>query len=295
MTTQAIDIPDHIAKRIAQRKAGQGAFSAIAEAFAGVQGPPVVSIKGSKFRLKEGGVETLVGSELDVIIIAANPANSKVFYREKYTSDSTAGPDCSSANGITPDAHIAEPVCSSCAKCPNNVLGSAVTNSGAKSKLCGDVRYIAVVPAGDPNKVYAMNLPVTSMKPMREYVQELGNYGLAVEEVITKLGFDDAEFPRLTFTRGAFIPQKALEQLDDMKATPEVKAAIRADVPAHALPSPAPAAAEETKAVAAIKEEAPKPKPVEAKAAPKPEPVKEEAATVTSDDDLESALDGLFD
>lgn len=294
MTTQQIDIPDHIAKRIAQRKAGQGAFSAIAEAFAGASGPPTISIKGSKFRLKESGVETLMGAEMDVIIIAANPANSKVFYREKYTSDSNAAPDCSSANGKTPDAHIAEPVCDSCAKCPNNVLGSAVTNSGAKSKLCSDVRYIAVVPAGDPSKVYALNIPVTSMKPMREYVQELNNYGLAAEEVVTKLGFDDAEYPRLTFKRGAFLPEKALAALEEMKGSEEVRAAIRTDVPAHALPSPAPAPAEETKAVAAVPEE--KPAPKAAAPAPKPaEPPKEEATTVTTDDDLESALDGLFD
>ena len=291
--TQDIQVPDHIAKRIAQRKSGQGAFSAIAEAFAGVQSAPMVSIKGSKFRLKEGGVETLMGSEMDVIIIAANPATSKVFFKDAYTSDSTAGPDCSSANGKTPDAHISSPVSESCATCPNNVLGSKITANGNKSKLCSDVRYIAVVPAGDPTKVYELKIPVTSMKPMREYVQELGNYGLAVEEVVTKLGFDDAEYPRLTFTRGAFLPEKSIAAIEQLQQSDDTRTAIRVDTPAHALPAPT----GEAKAVTAVAAEPKKaePKKAEPKKAEPKKAEPEAEATVADEEDLEAALDGLFD
>lgn len=319
MTTKDMQVPAHIAARIAARQQA-GKRSALVEALSGAPQPPRISIKASRFRLVENDVETVVGPELDVVIVGANPKVSKVFFANEYDPDAdNLRPDCASADGMHPDADVDSPVCDSCAKCPNNVLGSKINKSGAKSKLCSDVRYLAVVPAADPSKVYALNVSVTAMKPLRQYVQGLANYGIAPEEVVTKLGFDDnASYPLLTFTQGRFLPEKALDAIDDITTGEAVKIATHADTQPR-LPAPAAASAEtnvaqleEKRAEKAAKKAAPaqtfpgeeeeeveveekKPTKPAAKRAKKAEPepeVVEEGTDETSE--LEAALDDIF-
>jgi hypothetical protein len=305
MSETEMQVPAHIAERIAARKEGNAPMSAIAEALAGFASPPRISIKGSRFRLVENSVEKVVGTELDVVIVGANPNTSKVFFAAEYDPDAgEVRPDCASADGKHPDANISDPVCSSCAQCPNNVLGSKITNQGNKSKLCSDVRYLAVVPAADPHKVYQLNVSVTAMKPLREYIQSLGNYGVVPEEVVTKLTFDDAaSYPLLNFNKAAFLPQKALDAIEAVKATPEVATAVKTDI-VPALPASTSEAAEEkaesnVKKIEDAKSTKAKAKPAAKKPAKKPaakkkeEPVKEvsEDADLT---DIESHLDDIF-
>ncbi len=300
MTAQ-MKVPAHIAKRIEARKANS-TTSAIADALAGFPATPRISTRASRFRLIENAVETVVGTELDVVIVGANPQASKVYFENEYDPDAgEVRPVCSSANGKTPDANIDFPVCSSCAQCSNNVLGSKITGKGSKSKICSDVRYIAVVPAADPHKVYSMNIAVTSMKPLRVYVQGLGNYGIVPEEVVTTLGFDDdASYPLVTFSQGKFLPAAAISAIEDLQGTPEVAAATKTDVPAAALPAPT---EEPASNVAQIEDAKPRAAPVKAtakkatarkapakKVAPE-EPVAPEGEEVT---ELEAALDDIF-
>ena len=296
-----MQVPAHIAARIEARKMN-ATTSAIADALAGFAAPPRISIRGSRFRLVEGGVETVVGTELDVVIVGANPHTSKVFFGGEYDPEAdNLRPDCSSADGKTPDANIDSPVCGSCAQCPNNVLGSKITQQGNKSKLCSDVRYLAVVPAADPHKVYSMNISVMAMKPLRMYSQGLGNYGIVPEEVVTKLCFDtDASYPLVTFARGNFLPEAAIAAIEGVQATPEVSAAIKTDIQAAALPAPAEAV---TTNVAQIEDAKPKTvakkatvkKAAAKKAAPK-KAAKEETVAEGADEvtELESALDNIF-
>jgi hypothetical protein len=303
--TDQMQVPEHIAKRIAERKANN-VTSAIADALAGFSSPPRISIRGSKYRLVENGVETVVGPELDVVIVGVNPHTSKVFFANEYDPNADeVRPDCSSANGKTPDADIEFPVCASCSQCPNNVLGSKITQQGSKSKKCGDTRYIAVVPAADPKKVYSMNVSVMAMKPLRVYVQSLGNYGIIPEEVVTHLGFDDdASYPLVTFTKGNFLPEAALAEIEKIQAMPEVAAATRTDVKAAELPAPSSTPAIEAPANNVVEMEDAKPAApakVKARTAPKKkaadkkpavdEPVAESNGEIT---ELESALDNIF-
>ena len=292
-------VPAHIAARIEARKANE-TTSAIADALAGFDSPPRISIRGSRYRLVEGGVETVVGTSLDVVIVGANPHTSKVFFAGEYDPDAdNTRPDCSSADGKTPDANIDDPVCGSCHQCPNNVLGSKITNQGSKSKLCGDVRYLAVVPATDPHKVYSMNISIMAMKPLRTYVQGLGNYGIVPEEVVTALGFDDdASYPLVTFSQGKFLPEAAIAAVEGVQATPEVAVAIKTDIAAAALPAPAEPATnvaqiEDAKPKAAAKKAAPK--KATAKATPKAKAKEEKVVDSASEEtELESALDDIF-
>ena len=203
MTSTAVaTVPAHIAARIAARQAAGNGKSDAMKAILG-DGPsfPKISIRAGRYRLVEDGVETPVGITLDVIVVGVNPRTSKVFYAKAYDQSAEGlRPDCFSNDGITPDASVTAPVAKGCAGCPNNVLGSKVLPSGAKSKMCGDQRHMAVIAAADPSKVYGLTIPVSGMKALREYFKELDNFGINPEEVITELGFDDtASYPKVVF------------------------------------------------------------------------------------------------
>lgn len=295
MTT--MNVPAHIAARIAERKKNK--TSTLAASLVGNQSVsiPRISTRASRFRLVEGGVESTVGITLDVIIVGVNPKVSKIFYSRKFDQAAEdQSPDCYSHDGTKPHASVQSPVCDSCANCPNNVLGSKILPSGAKSKMCADQRHLAVVAAADPSKVYNLTVPVSGMKALRAYFADLANYGIGPEEVITELGFDDeASYPKLTFKQKDFITEKAIPLVESLLEAEQTKVAIRlvdASSNAAALPPAettakieAPKASPEDDEAGAYEEE-----PVVAKNTEKPkvEPVK-------ASDELAAKLDSLFD
>lgn len=299
--SNVVQVPAHIAARIAARQQA-GQRSAISAAIVSEStSPPRISIRAGRYRLAEGGVETVVGTSLDVIIVGANPKVSKIFYAGAYDAGAeNVRPSCFSNDGVKPDASVESPVSSNCASCPHNVLGSKILPSGAKSKMCADQRHLAVVPAVDPSKVYALTVPVSGMKALREYFKDLDNYGVGPEEAITELGFDDqASYPKITFSHKGYVPEKAIARVDNLIASDDVKVATRQIAPTQsagpALQGPAQAAVaapqpplvddayEEEEAAPAIAAEPAK----AAKAKPKVEPVK-------ASDELAAKLDSLF-
>tara|TARA_R110000803_G_scaffold114284_2_gene182732 strand:- start:3798 stop:4706 length:909 start_codon:yes stop_codon:yes gene_type:complete len=300
MTTSLTNVPAHIAARIAARQQA-GTKSAVTSAIVGEGGGgiPRISIRASRYRLVEDGVETTVGITLDTIVIGANPRVSKVFYGQVYDSAAeNTRPTCFSNDGIKPDESVDSPVNAACATCPNNQLGSKILPSGAKSKMCADQRHLAVVAAADPTKVYSFSVPVSGMKAMREYFKDLDNYGMIPEEVITQLGFDDqASYPKITFTQNGYVSAKASARVDELALSDDSKIATRQMAPnGNLLAAPvakaAPAATPTPKPVVdeAYEEEA-------VSAAPAPAPAKEPKPTVASvkaSSELEDKLDSLF-
>ena len=265
MSNTLIQVPAHILAR-QQTRQQAGVKNSMLSSVLGDFSFPKISTRASRYRLVEDGVETVVGTTLDVVIVGVNQATSKVFYSKPFDGNLNVSPDCVSSDGIKPDATIQNPVCSSCAACPNNILGSRVNPSGAASKLCADQRHIAVVPAADPSKVYSLTIAVSAFKSFREYFRELQNFGLVPQEVVTELGFDDGvSFPKVTFTRKGYVPDKALPQVDALIDSPEVLSATRQAPPTGAPQLAAPA---QPAAALASPAKAPKPKP-----APAPEPV----------------------
>lgn len=287
MTTN-MQVPAHIASRIAARGGQKSATMAalLTDGFS----YPKISTRASRYRLVEDGVETVVGTTLDVVIVGSNPKVSKIWYSKPYDGADGVRPDCFSNDGVTPDSSVENPAHPNCAACPNNVLGSKITPNGAKSKLCGDQRHLAVVPAADPTKVYGLTVPVSGMKGLREYMKELSNYGLIPEEVVTELGFDDAaSYPKMIFKQKGFVPEKAIKAVEDIAISDEVKLATRQESGTQRLAAPKPAAA----AIAAPQpaaEAAPAvtPAPKAAKPAPAPEP---EGSPLAS---MEDKLNALF-
>jgi hypothetical protein len=295
MSTLTKDVPAHIAARIQQRQES-GAKSAVAGAIIGDGiSYPRISTRASNYRLVEGGVETVVGQTLNVVIIGANPKVSKQYYDKPFSGEAEA-PACFSDDGVKPDPTIENPVHDTCAGCPHNELGSKITPSGHKSKMCADQRHLAVLCAADPTKVYGLTVPVSGMKALREYFKELANYGLAPEEVVTELGFDsDASFPKITFSHKSYVPEKVISLVDEISqhetvqiATRQVPMSMRLAGPSSPTPQASTESYEEP-------EPAPEPEPE-----PEPEPVKakKEKPTVepvAPSDELADKIANLFD
>ena len=73
-----LQVPAHLAGKV-------GAPSVLAQSLVGglptSDGFPRISIKGSRFRIVDGGTETLLDStKLDIIVVGANPRLSKTWY-----------------------------------------------------------------------------------------------------------------------------------------------------------------------------------------------------------------------
>lgn len=267
--TQVAQIPAHIMARIQAR---QGAKSALLDAVVSGASYPKISIRAARFRLIDDGVETMVGTELDVVFVAVNPRVSKIYYDKPFTGDTDdkTPPACFSDDGINPDSSVTTPVNPDCATCAKNVRGSRVTPSGANSKACGDVRYVGVVCAADPTKVYGLTIPVSAMKAFRVYFKELSQFGLVPEEVITTLGFDaEASFPKITFKHKGYVPEKHLASLASLGVSTEAAQVIRLTNTTPALPSARPPAAPS--------------KPI---AAETPPPVKEKVVAAVEDKEV---------
>jgi hypothetical protein len=309
MTSTAIaNVPAHIAARIAARQAaGNGKSDAMKAILGEGASFPKISIRAGRYRLVEDGVETPVGITLDAIVVGVNPKTSKVFYAKAYDqSADNVRPDCFSNDGTVPDASVAAPVSKGCAGCPNNVLGSKILPSGAKSKMCNDQRHIAVIAAADPSKVYGMTVPVSGMKALREYFKELDNFGINPEEVITELGFDDtASYPKITFKQKGYVPEKHVAGIDNIVQGDDVKVAVRIMAPSGstrtAIAAPAgnaalaaPAAAPAAPAVDPDYDDTPAPEPEPVAAAAAPVKTKPVAAPVKASSELEAKLDNLF-
>lgn len=261
-----IQVPAYLAARV-------GKPSALAQSLAGGIGGgesfPRISIKGSRFRIVEGGNETVLDSTtIDVVIVGANPRLSKTWYAKTWTPESEpSSPDCFSLSGISPDAASTDPQNDLCASCPQNAWGSKVTPQGKQVKACADQKRLAVVAADDPSgPVYLLQVTPAALKDLNAYQKELSIRGIAPEIVRTRLGFDtDASFPKLKFGFGGFLDEATVGVVDGLFGSQEVleitgEAAVSNPV---AVPAAAPVA--------------PKPAPVVA-AAPAPAPVVEEPA-----------------
>ena len=288
-----IQVPAHLAKRIGQP-------SVLAQSISGglTSGSdfPRISIKGSRFRIIEGGAETVLESTtLDVVIVGANPRLSKTFYAKQWTPDSEpSSPDCFSLDGIRPHSDSTAPQNDICAGCPQSAWGSKVTPLGQQIKACSDLKRLAVVAADDPSgPIYLLQVTPAALKGLNTYQKELSMRGIAAEIVRTRVSFDtDASFPKLKFGFGGFLDEATMAAVDDLFGSDKVKeitgeatgsepVAVPAPRPApvRAAPAPAPAPKAEAPkrgfgAKAAPEDEAPAPapapKPAAKKAAPAP-------------------------
>jgi hypothetical protein len=219
-----VEVPAHLAGRVGQP-------STLAESLGGGLAKsvefPRISIKASRFRIVEGGAETVLNdTTLEVVIVGANPRLSKAWYAEAWTPDVEASaPDCFTLDGITHDPESAQPQHPVCASCPQNAWGSRVTPQGTKVKACSDKKRLAVVAATDPSgPTYLLEVTAAALKGLNQYQRELTMRGIAPEIVKTAVSFDtSASFPKLQFGFGGFIDEQTQTIVDKLFGSDKVK------------------------------------------------------------------------
>ena len=212
-----------------------------------------ISIKGSRFRLKEpNGAEEVVNAlNLDVFVIDANPHLTKNYYEETYNPQVTepSAPVCFSDSGVAPSSRATKPQCLSCAACPHNAWGSKITPSGGKTKECADSKRVAVILAANPTgPVYELRVPAASMSPMANTFRQLIERGINPSTLLFRLTFDSSvDYPKLVFTPAAYATQDQAGIISKLIGSAEVRRVLGVDdVGAPAAPiaiaAPAPQA-----------------------------------------------------
>lgn len=250
-------------------------------------GFPVVSIKGKVFHIQRGDERTLVtkpgeddpASSIEVVIVKANPNNSKVFYASGFQEGEKAKPTCYSNDGVSPAADAQEPQAKKCATCAHNQWGARITADGRKAKACADSRRIAIATVDCPNDPMLVRVPAASLKNLVEYGKMLQARGLPPQAVVTKIGFDYAvAHPALTF--------KPVGLINDQETLAAVKKAGEGEIAAAicGMAAPKPTAAEAPPADEGDEDTpAPAPAPKAAKPAPTPKPAAVEAAVAAAE------------
>ncbi len=169
---------------------------------------PIISYKGKSWHIVSGGVSNLVkrsdgdpAASLEVIILKANPAISKVFYKDRFVEGTTEKPDCYSVDSMAPALDATEPQAKKCALCKWNQFGSRISDEGAKGKACSDSRRLAVAPGGNPENAMLLRVPAASLKELSIFADMLKQRQVPYQALVTKIGFDhDVAYPKLTFT-----------------------------------------------------------------------------------------------
>jgi hypothetical protein len=227
----------------------------------GGAGWPRLTFKGNRFRVNIGGDERVLGTlTTKLVILEANPHVSRVFYGTAYDSENASRPDCASADGITPLANVAAPQSKLCATCPQNEKGSAVTDTGGKTRACSFFKRVVVLLVDEPElgplvadmkamTMFGNSQPDKGAFSLRDYAKRLDQNKVMPYAVITEAGFDPNEsvpklvFRALDFTSAPFHDKYIAPLLD----SGELQAMVStSDLPTGAVVPPAEGAAAPT-------------------------------------------------
>lgn len=226
-------------------------------------GFPVISIKGKVFHITRGDERTLVtkpgeddpAASIEVVVVKANPNNSKVYYANGYVEGNTDKPTCYSNNGIAPEDDAQEPQSKKCAACAHNQWGARITDSGKKGKACSDSRRLAIATVDTPGDPMLLRVPAASLKSLVDYGKQLAARGIPHEAVVTKIGFDySVAHPALTF--------KPIGLIGDAEQLAEIKAVSKGELAAQIVgvkPATVAPVDDEAEAPAPAPKPAPKP------------------------------------
>ena len=222
----------------------------ITDLTAGVQASfPILRVKGKVWAITMNGQNKQLTTPegypipaLRVALVKANPFASKTFYRSGFTEGSDTPPDCWSFDGVKPDAAVQNPIAHNCAACPNNRIGSRISESGSKVKACSDVKRLAVLEPRT-NTLMLLRLPYTSMKSLADYAVWLSQQSPAVNynEVLTEMSFDiNAAYPIVKFKAVRWLDESETELVQESLASPALQDILGGVGEVHDAPAPAP-------------------------------------------------------
>jgi len=231
-------------------------------------------------------------SSIEVVVLKANPNKSKLFYKGGYVEGSKDSPDCSSTNGLTPDAGVKAPQSATCATCPQNAWGSAKSKvTGKPTRACSDNRRLAVVPIGDlRNEMYGgpmlLRVPPASLATLAQFSDGMQAQGYPYYSYVLRIAFDpDDAYPRFLFSAVRPLTDDEAAIVDELRELPQVTR-----ITAEASPQEMEAATAPEPAASPF-EEPPKPAPEQEAPAPvqtAPEPEPEPAQSMPSPGDVAS-------
>lgn len=195
-----------------------------------------ISIRGGVFRMIVDGEEVAKNEErsMNVVILKAQPKVGRTYYEGTYVEGGeTKPPSCWSADGVAPDASVAEPQSPQCATCSQNIKGSGQGDSRA----CRFSQRIAVVLENDMSgNIYQVSLPSKSIfgkptaddkMPMHAYVKWLAGHRAPVTAVVTQMRFDTAEaVPVLKFRAIRPLDEEEFNTCKEQSTSPEAESAV---------------------------------------------------------------------
>lgn len=193
-----------------------------------------IGLKGSRFRLVVNGIEEGVIQEpyLDVIILGAAPAVSRVYYEGAYKAGENQPPTCYSADGVVPADDVKAKQSDKCMLCPMNAKGSKIVD-GQQFKACGYFRRVVIMLAGDTTERIVYKLDVKSgglfgegtanEKNLNDYIKMIATRGVDAGAVVTRVSFDtDSSVPKLLFKAVRFISEEEMHAVSDLVQSDEV-------------------------------------------------------------------------
>jgi hypothetical protein len=215
-----------------------GSVEANSELSSGIgQSFGVVTYRGKVWAVKFQGNETKLmrddgdgpRNSIEVIIVRASEAVSKIWYETGYVDGSTAPPDCWSTDGLKPDPAAPKKQSTTCAGCKRNAWGSKVTDVGKQGKECADSKRLAIVPLNDiNNEMYngpmLLRVPAASLKDIGAYAKKLEQYGYPYFGVGTKISFDSNEpYPKFVVTPIRPLTDKEAQRVLELRNDDTVK------------------------------------------------------------------------
>ena len=215
---------------------------------------PILRTKGKVWAISSNGqTKQLLTAEgypipaLRVVLVKANKHVSKTFYKSGYSDGDNAPPACWSFDGVKPDASVQAPCATSCAACPNNRIGSKISESGSRVKACPDVRRVALLEP-KTGTLMLLRLPYTSMKSLADFAVDLSRNSPPVNynEVLTEISFDIKEaFPKVVFKPVRWLSEEEAAQVQEALEGPQVQEILGGGASefAHEEHAPAPAPA----------------------------------------------------
>lgn len=134
--------------------------------------------------------QPIPGNAVDAVIIDVWAVNA--YYADAYDADDVKPPSCQAFNRnvmlMSPISEAPHPQAKACDGCPKNEWGSGVKGKG---KACKNTRLVVFLMADGVDKgigkLFALRVPVTSVKNLTQYSSVLATTGLNPMRVRTQI------------------------------------------------------------------------------------------------------------